>query len=281
MTNPRPIGLFDSGLGGLSIWKEVVGRLPLEATRYFADSARCPYGSRPASELKAIATAIARFLLTHNCKLIVVACNTASAAALETLRAEFDIPIVGLEPALKPAAEATQTGHIGVLATAGTIQGTLFQNTLQRYAKGIQVHVQIGQGLVEQIEAGQLDTPATESLLRQYLEPMLAAGVDQIALGCTHYPLLLPVIRRIVGGQARIIEPAQAVARQVERVLRQHGALRTLRPASVDADIAQHIFYTSGPPQILQKLVTTFSRQKAQVIQLASDPIAGLLNIPL
>jgi glutamate racemase len=262
MSNPRPVGLFDSGIGGLSVWRAVVDRLPHEATVYFADSANCPYGSRSPEEIKVLSRDIVRFLLQHDCKLIVAACNTASAAALEFLRAEFDVPIVGMEPAVKPAAERTQTGHVGVLATAGTLQGALYQNTARHYADGVHVHVQIGEGLVELIEAGQFDTPETEALLRQYLEPMLATQVDQIALGCTHYPLLMPLIERIVNGRASVIDPAQAVSRQVERVLNRHNlAATTGRPA----DQVQHRFYTTGQPEPLQSLATTLNRQQVEV----------------
>jgi glutamate racemase len=226
--------------------------LPHEATLYLADSAYCPYGARPIDEIIARARAIARFLQDQACKLIVVACNTASAAALETLRAEFDVPLVGLEPALKPAAKASKTGHVGVLATAGTIQGNLFQNTTRRHANGIQVHIQIGEGLVEQVEAGQLDTPDTERLLHQYLDPMLAAGVDQIVLGCTHYPLLMPLIHCIVNDQAEVIDPAQAIARQIERLLISQNTLRSAELETTASRIPQHIFYTTGQPRTFQ-----------------------------
>jgi glutamate racemase len=256
-----PIGLFDSGVGGLSVWQEVTRRLPHEATIYFADSAHCPYGPRPAAEIKALAAAITRFLLEQDCKLIVVACNTASAAALDYLRTEFDVPIVGMEPALKPAVKATRTGHVGVLATEGTLNGYLFKNTAQRHADGVEVHVQVGEGLVELVEAGRLNTPAAETLLRRYLEPLLAANVDQIALGCTHYPLLLPLIEQIVAGCAQVIDPAQAVARQVQRVLMAQGL-------ETDAGcVASHQFYTTGQPQPLQKLASLFSRQQVEVRQ--------------
>jgi len=251
MSDARPIGLFDSGVGGLSVWRAVVERLPNEATIYFADSAHCPYGPRPPEEVRALSTAITRFLISQGCKLVVVACNTASAAALDVLRAEFDVPIVGMEPAIKPAAEQTQTGHVGVLATAGTLRGDLFQNTSRHYANGVRVHVQVGEGLVEQVEAGQLDSPETEALLRRYLDPMLAAGVDRIALGCTHYPLLIPLIERIVAGQATVIDPAQAVARQVARVLERYNLGAAIPPQSFPA----HRFYSTGSPELLQNLV--------------------------
>jgi glutamate racemase len=219
--------------------------------------------------VRTISAEITRFLLAQDCKLIVVACNTASAAALEALRAEFDVPIVGLEPALKPAAEATQTGHIGILATIGTIRGNRFQTTRQRYAEDIQVHIQIGHRLVEQIEAGQFDTPATERLLRQYLEPMLVAGVDHIVLGCTHYPLVLPLIRHIVDGRATVIDPAQAVARQVARTLATRAALPPGLPNGRETEIPRHTFYTSGQLQPLTALATAFSQKEVQVIQVA------------
>ena len=248
-TETRPIGFFDSGIGGLSIWREVVHRLPHESTIYVADSAYCPYGSRPLEEIQARAVSITRFLLDYDCKLVVVACNTASAAAVELLRARFDLPLVGIEPAIKPAAQATQTGHIGVLATAGTIQGNLFQNTTRRYANGVQVHLQVGEGLVEQIEAGQLNSPDTERLLRHYLDPMLAAEADQIVLGCTHYPLLMPLIQRIVAGRAQVIDPAQAVARQVQRVLVEQNDLRAHNSPLDKRVVPSHRFLTTGQPR--------------------------------
>ncbi|RME71743.1 MAG: glutamate racemase [Chloroflexi bacterium] len=218
MTDLPPIGFFDSGIGGLSVWRAVARLLPHIPTVYVADSAYCPYGDRPPAEVVERSVAVSRFLLRHHCAPIVVACNTASAAALKTLRQMFDVPFVGMEPAVKPAAQASKTGHIGVLATAGTVQGELFQNTTRRYANGVQVHVQVGTGLVEQIEAGRLDHPDTLNLLNRYLLPMLTAGADQIVLGCTHYPLLAPVIRQMVGPQVTLVDPADAVARQVQRV---------------------------------------------------------------
>jgi glutamate racemase len=245
------IGLFDSGVGGLSVWREVVRRMPHQATLYLADSAHCPYGPRPPEEIRRFSLGIARFLVEGGAGLIVVACNTASAVALESLRAEFDVPVVGMEPAVKPAAERTQAGHIGILATAGTVNGDLFRNTSARYAQNVMVHVQVGDGLVERVEAGQADTPETEALLRTYLRPMLDAGVDQIALGCTHYPLLMPAIRRIVPKGVAIIDPAAAVARQVERVLMLAGI------QSDETCVAGHHFFTSGRPGVLAAMART------------------------
>jgi glutamate racemase len=247
------IGLFDSGIGGLSVWREVVRRMPHQATLYLADSAHCPYGPRPPEEIRCFSLGIARFLVKCGAGLIVVACNTASAVALEALRAEFDVPVVGMEPAVKPAAERTQAGHIGVLATAGTVNGDLFRNTSARYAQNVTVHVQVGDGLVERVEAGQADTPETEALLRTYLQPMLDAGVDQIALGCTHYSFLMPAIRRIVPKGVAIIDPAAAVARQVERVLMLAGI------QSDETCVAGHSFFTSGRPEVLAAMARTLT----------------------
>lgn len=259
-----PLGLFDSGVGGLSIWREIVHQLPHESTVYVADSANCPYGSRSAAELQLISASIVEFLLAQNCKLIVVACNTASAAALHWLRRGFVVPFVGLEPAIKPAIERTRTGHVGVLATAGTLQGELFQNTRQRYAHGVQVHVRVGEGLVELIEAGHLDTPDMERLLRSHLETLLAYQIDQLVLGCTHYPLLLPLIRQLVGPQVTVIDPAMAVARQVKRVL----AMADLTRKNDEARSTHHTFYTTGQPTTLQTLVANLMGQPQPVNQL-------------
>lgn len=242
MAGTRPIGLFDSGIGGLSIWREINHQLPGEATVYVADQAYCPYGGRPAAEIIERSLAVTWFLLAQDCKLLVVACNTASAAALARLRVQFSLPIVGMEPAIKPAAQATQTGSVGLLATAGTIQGSLFQNTSRRYANGVQIHLQVAQGLVEQVEAGQLTGPDTESLLHRYLDPLLAAGADQIVLGCTHYPLLMPLIKKVVGSRATVIDPARAVAHQVRRLLSSHDL------AAPAGSIPGHNFYTTGRP---------------------------------
>lgn len=236
-------------MGGLSIWRELTEQLPQESTIYVADSGNCPYGPRPAAEVCRLSMSISRFLLTQGCKLIIVACNTASAAALQTLRTTFAVPFVGLEPALKPAAQATQSGHIGILATAGTLQGALFQQTRSQHAQGVVVHTQVGTGLVEQVEAGQLDTPETAQLLQTHLTPLLAQSVDQIVLGCTHYPLLMPLMEQLVGGQATLIDPAPAVIRQVKRRLRHQG----YQP--------QHRFYTTGDALALQTLVPQFYRE--------------------
>ena len=221
------IGLFDSGVGGLSVWQEIVQRLPGCSTIYLADSAHCPYGPRPIDEVRRFSLGITRFLVEAGASIVVVACNTASAAALDALRKEFDVPIVGMEPAIKPAAERSRTGHVGVLATQGTLNGRLFRHTSARYANGVAVHVEVGEGLVERVEAGETDTQETAHLLDKHLRPMIEAGVDQIALGCTHYSFLLPLIQQLLPQGVSVIDPAAAVARRVEQMLPSAGCVQT------------------------------------------------------
>ncbi|MGC9395265.1 MAG: glutamate racemase [Anaerolineae bacterium] len=245
-----PIGVFDSGVGGLSVWREIVRQLPAEDTVYFADQAHIPYGERPLDEVRRLSENVTRFLLGQGAKLIVVACNTASGAALHALRETFtNVPFVGMEPGVKPAVEHTRTGIVGVIATAATFQGDLFAGLVQRFGEGFDIHTQACPGLVEAVEAGALDTPKTEALLRRYLTPLLDAGIDQLVLGCTHYPFLSPAIKRIVGPEVTIIDPAPAVARQAGRVLAQRDLLA---PAG---QLGRHRFYTSGDPVTFSAMV--------------------------
>ncbi len=245
------IGFFDSGVGGLSIWQAVQRRLPTCATLYVADNAHCPYGPRPPRELRRFSAAITRFLLAQGAKLIVVACNTASAAALQWLRARFSVPFVGLEPAVKPAAQQTRSGHIGVLATHGTLKGALFRATAVRYARDVALHIQTDDRLVQCVEQGQIDAPETEQLLRNCLQPMIDAGVDQLVLGCTHYPFLLPVMQRILPPDVTVIDPAEAVARQVERCVHALGAGNSYPEGSP----SEHRFFVTAAPDVLQLLL--------------------------
>lgn len=241
-----PIGIFDSGVGGLSVWREIVRRLPSEATIYVADQAHVPYGPRDPHEIRAFCDGIADWLLAQGCKAIVVACNTASAAALKHLRDRLPgVPIVGMEPAVKPAAGITRTGVVGIMATPATFQGRLFQATAGRHAAHIRLINQICDGLAEAVETGVATTAEGESLVRRFVEPMLAAGADVIVLGCTHYPFVIDVVRRIAGPEVTVIDPAPAVARQVERVLDARG-LRASRDFG-----ARHRFVTSGSVRAL------------------------------
>ena len=234
------IGVFDSGVGGLSVWREIAAQLPDEGSVYFADQGHIPYGPRPMQEIRAFSEAIARFLLGLGCNIIVVACNTASAAALTYLRVTFlGVPFVGMEPAVKPAVQTTRAGRVGVMATPATFQGELFASVVERFARSVQLVKQVCPGLVEQVESGRLDTPDTEALLREYLAPMMSAGVDTIVLGCTHYPFLAPAIQRIVGPGVSVVDPSPAIARQVGRLMEQRGLLSA-------SGEARRVFYTSG-----------------------------------
>lgn len=237
------IGLFDSGVGGLSVWQEVVRQLPFHDTLYVADQAHVPYGDRPLEEVRALAEGIARFLAEQGANVVVVACNTASAAALEHLRATFPLlPFVGMEPAVKPAAQHTRKGVVGVIATPATFQGRLFASLLERFGSDVRVLTRVCPGLVEAVEAGVVDTPQIEALLRACLDPLLEAGIDQLVLGCTHYPFLRPLIQQVVGPQVEIVDPAPAVARQVGRVLAQQGLEAPMQASG------QHLLCTTGDP---------------------------------
>jgi glutamate racemase len=241
MSSTHPIGVFDSGVGGLTVWREIVRQLPAESTLYVADQGRAPYGPRPLEQVRDYAKEITRYLLKRDAKMIVVACNTASGAALHHLRVTFPkVPFVGMEPAVKPAAEHTQTGVVGVIATPATFQGDLFNELAERFGGQVRLETQTCPGLVEAVEAGALESPETEVLLRSYLQPMLKQGIDQLVLGCTHYPFLTPLIKRIVGENVHLIDPAPAVARQVGRLLERRGLC-----APKDQN-AHHHFYTSG-----------------------------------
>lgn len=241
MSDVRPIGILDSGVGGLSVWREVVRQLPHEATVYFADQAHVPYGPRGEAQIRAFVEAIARFLLARRCKALVVACNTASAAALRHLRDVLPgTPVIGMEPAVKPAVATTRSRAVGIMATPATFEGRLFRATAGRHATGIRLINQVCDGLAEAVEAGRLDDTHTEAMLRGFLQPMLDAGADTIVLACTHYPFLLEAIRRIVGHDVTVIDPAPAVARHLGNVLADHGlTAETGTPGA-------HLFYTTG-----------------------------------
>lgn len=216
-----PIGMFDSGVGGLSVMRYVLYQMPQESVVYVADQAYMPYGQKSAELVRERSRRITEFLLNeHNCKLIVIPCNTATAAALTYLREQFpDVDFVGMEPAMKPGARASKSGMVGVLATEGTFDSERYEALTERFASGVQVFEDPCIGLVELIEAGKGESEACARLLRPILEPMLAKGVDTLVLGCTHYPFAIHTIRRIVGDSVVIIDPAPAVVRQAHRVL--------------------------------------------------------------
>lgn len=245
------IGIFDSGSGGLSVYKELVKVLPLEHYVYFADNAHCPYGEKTAEYIQDRARAITDILLGMGADIIVVACNTATAAAISTLRMEYPtVPFIGMEPAVKPAALGTGSGVIGVLATAGTLKGSKYLKTRGLYKDDVRIAERVGQGFVELVENGVLDGPEAEAVVRKSLQPLLDEGADTIVLGCTHYPFLQPVIERIAGPGVRVIDPAPAVARQTARVLREREIETGKGPFSVD-------LYFSGEPESLRRIFAT------------------------
>lgn len=240
---PAPIGIFDSGVGGLSVLKAIRTQLSCHPVVYLADQAHVPYGARTKDEVRDFAHEITRFLLEQGARLIIVACNAASAAALYNLRAAFPgVPFVGMEPAVKPAASSTHSGVIGVLATSVTFQGELYAAVVERFAKGVTILQDTCPGLVGQIESGDLDSPKTRDILQRALQPMMDRGVDTVVMGCTHYPFIIPLVRQIVGPRVDVIDPAPAVARQAGRLLDASGLRATCEQAG------QVRFYTTGDP---------------------------------
>ena len=225
MNANRPIGIFDSGVGGISVLKHIHALLPHEDLIYLADSKHAPYGNKTAQEITQRCLILSDDLLQKNVKAIVVACNTATAAAIDALRETFDIPIIGMEPAVKPAAEASRNGVIGVLATVGTLKSAQFAALLESYGRNVKVITQACVGLVECIERGELDTPETKALIRQYCLPLLAEGADTIVLGCTHYPFVKEIIQDIVGEEITLIDTGAAVAKQLKQQLKDKDLL--------------------------------------------------------
>lgn len=218
-------GIFDSGVGGLSVWREMVNMMPGERFLYVADSGHCPYGPKSKEEVTQRASRITEYLIANGADLIVVACNTATGAAIEHLRAQYPVPFVGMEPAVKPAALNTHTGVIGVLATKGTFKGELYLRTLHKFAANATVIEQIGEGLVEAVESGAIETPETYALLEKYLRPMLERRADHLVLGCTHYPFLIGPIQKIVEDKMMIVNPAPAVAKRASEILQTRNVL--------------------------------------------------------
>ena len=247
--NNAAVGVFDSGVGGLSVLGEIRALLPAESLLYVADSAHVPYGEKSAEFIRARSLAIAEFLLAQGAKALVLACNTATAAAIADLRSVYpQVPIIGMEPAVKPAAAATQTGVVGVLATTGTLKSAKFAALLDRFASDVRVITQPCPGLVEQIEAGALRSTETRELLNAWVQPLLADGCDTLILGCTHYPFIKPLLRELLPANVSLIDTGAAVARQLRRVLSEHEML-----ASGPAQPAQ--FWSSAQPQALQQVL--------------------------
>ena len=240
-----PIGLFDSGVGGTTIWREVVRQLPWESTLYLADSFNAPYGEKSSEEIIALCEKNTEYLLDHHSKLIIVACNTATTNAITHLRAKYKVPFIGIEPAIKPAGLYSQTKTIGVLATQSTLKSAFFANTCQQLLdKGINVLKQEGIGLVPLIEEGKIDTPEMMALLEQYLRPMVAKGMDYLVLGCTHYPLLRPIIQNVMGPKVQLIDSGAECVRDISVLLNYFEINR-----GRDAGPLHHRFYTTASSQ--------------------------------
>jgi glutamate racemase len=235
----QTIGVFDSGIGGVSVLRAIRARLPALDLAYVSDAAYVPYGGRSESVIRDRCRSVAAFLLGAGARMLVVACNTATAAAVPWLREQLDVPIVGMEPAVKPAAAATRSGTVGVLATVGTLRSARFAALLDRFGAGIEVLTEPCPGLVEAVERGELDSPATRALVIRHLEPLLAGGADTIILGCTHYHFLRPIIEATAGDDIVVIDTAAAVARQVERQFAAAG----LDP---EAGVGRQRFFTTG-----------------------------------
>ncbi|MBV6452317.1 MAG: Glutamate racemase [Anaerolineales bacterium] len=255
-----PIGIFDSGVGGLSVLRAIRKQTPNENILYFGDQGHIPYGPRPMEQIRDFSEAITNFLLQRDAKIIVVACNTASAAALKFLRGKFPlVQFVGMEPAVKPAAEQTRTGKVGVLATPATFQGELYASVVERFANGVELFQNTCSGLVQQIERGNLNGSETRKILQDALTPMLEQNIDTVVLGCTHYPFVIPLIQEIVGENVRVIDPAPAVARQVERLLEASGRRRKSSARGIVE------VFTSGDPAALKSMLPILSGEEVEV----------------
>lgn len=247
MVNNNPIGLFDSGVGGTSIWKEIHALLPHENTIYLADSKNAPYGQKSKEEIIALSKKNTEFLLNRNAKIIVVACNTATTNAIKELRASYKVPFIGIEPAIKPAANNSETHTIGVLATKGTLSSELFNQTVLNYPN-TKIIEQIGYGLVSLIEEGNIESKEMTQLLHDYLNPMVKENIDYLVLGCSHYPYLIPQIKKILPNHIKIIDSGEAVARQTKIILSDKVGLS-------DTKKSKQLFYTNSNPIVLKNLI--------------------------
>lgn len=239
------IGIFDSGVGGLSVFREIVRILPEEKYIYWSDNAHCPYGEKSREYIIDRARAVTSFLIEQGADIIVVACNTATAAAISTLREEFPVPFIGMEPAVKPAAQATRSGVVGVLATAGTLKATKYMDTRAKWARDVRIVEHIGQGFVELVEKGNVSGPEAESIVEKSVRPLIEAGADTIVLGCTHYPFLAETIIKAAGTPVTLIDPAPAVAKHLMEVMQENGLIRK--------DGFSMSLHSSGEPGTLEK----------------------------
>lgn len=245
----QPIGIFDSGIGGTSVFQEIHALLPYENTIYLADSINAPYGNKTEAEIINLSIKNTELLIKKECKIIVVACNTATTNAIKTLRNTYDIPFIGIEPAIKPAALQTKTKTIGILATKGTLSSDLFHKTTDLYSNGINVIEQVGEGIVTLIEEGKTYSDDMRLLLKEYLTPMIKANIDYLVLGCTHYPYLMPLLLEMLPNHVKIIDSGEAVARQTKAVLEKHLLLNSkkIKP--------KNQFFTNGALSVLNDIL--------------------------
>lgn len=245
----NPIGIFDSGVGGTSIWKELHALMPYENTIYLSDSKHAPYGPKGKERIIELSIKNTEFLLSKNCKLIIVACNTATTNAIKELRERYKVPFIGIEPAIKPAALNTKTNAIGILATKGTLSSELFNKTSHKFAKDVRVIEQIGEGIVELIENGKLHSEELKTLLEIYLKPMIKDNIDHLVLGCTHYPYLIPILIELLPRNVKIIDSGQAVARQTKAILESHKLLNST------TKLSSNKFYSNRNTEVLEQLL--------------------------
>lgn len=255
MTQDSPIGIFDSGVGGTSIWKEIHDLLPFEHTIYLADSLHAPYGDKPSAEIVRLSMKNSQKLIDMGCKIIVVACNTATTNTINVLRATYSLPFIGIEPAIKPAAINTRTKAIGILATRGTFSSELFNRTSDNFASDVEVIEIVGSGLVPLIEKGAMDSPEMQLLLEKYMAPMIRANIDYLVLGCSHYPYLIPYLRKLLPDTVTIIDSGAAVARQTAEVLRKYNLLNDARTKP------QLQFISNSSTATLEKLLHAYSKR--------------------
>lgn len=255
--NKQPIGIFDSGIGGTSIWSEISKLMPSENTIYLADSVYAPYGKRTKEEIIALSCKNTEKLIDFDCKIVVVACNTATTNAIKVLREKYSIPFIGIEPAIKPAALLSGTKKIGVLATQGTLSSELFHKTANLYTSDVEMIEVTGTGLVELIEAGAIESKEMLDLLSSYLAPMIEKNIDHLVLGCSHYPYLIPILKNLLPAHVKIIDSGEAVARQTLRILR-HNQINN---ADTSYD-PEHLFYTNGNQKTLQETLKNLTKKR-------------------
>lgn len=246
----RSIGVFDSGIGGLTVLNELANRLPYEDFIYYADSKNAPYGPKSVEEIINLCDNIIKFFIKNKCKLIVIACNTATAAAVEEMRNRFEVPIIGLEPAIKPACLSTKTGNVGVLATEGTFRGNHFIRTSEKYKDYVIFHLQVAKGLVELAEKGIFDGTVAENLVKQYTAPFYKANIDYLVLGCTHYPYFYSLIKKSVGVNVTIVDSAEPVARRTKDILMTYKIFRTINSSR------KIVIYSSGDIDLVKNVIS-------------------------